>query len=150
MFTFDGRIGRGAWWGLSFLNLFLLVVGLFLAAIIFPPLTPLVYLLAVVSSWSIGTRRCHDLGWSGAMLLVGLVPLLGNLFLLVALGFVPGQDGPNRYGYKEGYVPQYIESPSGHPLNDPAASPSHLRRVSVVHPSLQDANDRAWQQSMQR
>lgn len=42
-------------------------------------------------------RRLHDRGRSGAFLLIGLLPILGVLFLLYELAS-PGTPGENRYG----------------------------------------------------
>jgi uncharacterized membrane protein YhaH (DUF805 family) len=43
------------------------------------------------------TQRCRDFGWSGWAVLIMLVPVVGILFYL-ALFFIPGTHGPNRYG----------------------------------------------------
>ncbi len=51
-------------------------------------LTPLVAVLV---------RRLHDVGWSGWWVFLGVVPVLGNLVLLV-LCSLPGSDGQNRFG----------------------------------------------------
>ena len=54
---------------------------------------------------SVQVRRCHDLGWSGWFLLgaaiLSALPGVGwliNLAFWIALGFVDGQSGPNRFG----------------------------------------------------
>lgn len=48
-----------------------------------------------------GVRRCHDLGWSGWVILIQLLPYVGWLagaVLFSAFAFVDGQPGPNRFG----------------------------------------------------
>jgi uncharacterized membrane protein YhaH (DUF805 family) len=42
-------------------------------------------------------RRCHDRNWSGAFLLVGLIPVV-HLWPLVELGLLDGAPGHNTYG----------------------------------------------------
>jgi uncharacterized membrane protein YhaH (DUF805 family) len=42
-------------------------------------------------------RRCHDRNWSGAFLLVGLIPVV-QLWPLVELGLLDGPPGDNAYG----------------------------------------------------
>ena len=51
--------------------------------------------------YAVQVRRCHDLGWSGWILLIELVPYVGwvaSLFFFCAFAFVDGQPGPNRFG----------------------------------------------------
>jgi uncharacterized membrane protein YhaH (DUF805 family) len=43
-------------------------------------------------------RRFHDLGHSGWMYLLGLVPYLGGIIIVAFMCF-PGVKGPNQYGY---------------------------------------------------
>ena len=42
--------------------------------------------------------RLHDLNLSGWYLLIGFIPLIGNLFSLYLL-FAPGNEDSNDYGY---------------------------------------------------
>jgi hypothetical protein len=42
-------------------------------------------------------QRCHDCDKSGWLVLLMLVPLL-NMFFALYLTFMPGTDGPNRFG----------------------------------------------------
>jgi hypothetical protein len=45
----------------------------------------------------IGVQRLHDIGWSGWLYLLALVPYLGGVFTLVIM-ILPGSAGANRYG----------------------------------------------------
>ncbi|KAA8712453.1 DUF805 domain-containing protein [Pseudomonas cannabina] len=45
----------------------------------------------------IGVQRLHDLGWSGWLLLLNLVPFVGTLFPFLIM-VLPGTQGPNQYG----------------------------------------------------
>lgn len=60
-------------------------------------LTLVLALATLVPSLAVSVRRLHDIGKSGWMLLIGLIPLLGALYLLF-LYVQPGAAGPNRYG----------------------------------------------------
>lgn len=57
----------------------------------------LLTLPVMVSSWAVAGQRCRDFGWTGWAVLITLIPYIGALFALAIL-FVPGNVGPNRYG----------------------------------------------------
>ncbi|MEM7170720.1 MAG: DUF805 domain-containing protein [Pseudomonadota bacterium] len=58
----------------------------------------IILLLAVaISACIVGAQRCRDFGWSGWAILLGLVPFVGLIFN-IALFFIPGTPGDNRYG----------------------------------------------------
>ena len=54
-------------------------------------------LAALIPSLAVGVRRLHDSGNSGWMMLVGLIPLVGGIWLLV-LFCQDSQPGANRWG----------------------------------------------------
>lgn len=57
-----------------------------------------VYALALlVPGIAVGVRRLHDIGNSGWMLLVGLIPLIGAIWLII-LFCKDSQPGANEYG----------------------------------------------------
>jgi uncharacterized membrane protein YhaH (DUF805 family) len=43
-------------------------------------------------------KRFHDRDKTGWWVLIGLIPLIGPLWLLIELGFLKGTDGANRFG----------------------------------------------------
>ena len=57
----------------------------------------LISLPIVVSSWTVGAQRCRDFGWTGWAMLITLIPYIGWIFAL-AIMFIPGNQGSNRYG----------------------------------------------------
>lgn len=57
----------------------------------------IVSIAAVVIGIFIGVQRLHDIGWSGWLLLVHLIPVVGSVFALLML-IIPGTQGVNRYG----------------------------------------------------
>lgn len=58
-----------------------------------------IYILAALYPiFSIYAKRWHDRDKSGWWSLIGLVPIIGGVWLLVELGILEGVRGPNRYG----------------------------------------------------
>ena len=57
----------------------------------------LIALIALVSALCIGVRRLHDLGKSGWLFLVVLVPILGAIYLLFLFTRL-GERAENRFG----------------------------------------------------
>jgi len=56
------------------------------------------YMLAVlIPGIAVGVRRLHDVGKSGWMILIGLIPLIGSIWLIV-LFCTDSQSGSNEYG----------------------------------------------------
>lgn len=54
-------------------------------------------LLVSVVAIQFSIKRLHDIGWSGWLLLISLVPVLGGIFQLLIL-LIPGSNSSNRYG----------------------------------------------------
>lgn len=107
-----GRIDRRTWWLQYALPVALLSVLALLADVAlgnstiegittgegYGAVVTTVGLLTLVPSVSGGATRLHDRGLPAWLLLIGLVPLLGQVALLVLTGFLRGDSGPNRYG----------------------------------------------------
>lgn len=103
LLSLDGRIGRSDYW-LRF-NLPVFVISFILAVVEGTAsggeagLLYLLFMLAVLwPSWTVGVKRCHDRDRSGWFMLIGLIPVVGSIWLLVELGFLRGTIGPNKYG----------------------------------------------------
>ena len=119
--SFEGRISRKPFW----LSLLVLVVAQWILFIIFgmvfgssmssmdPAMDPaevssmamtamipmwILVLLFLYPSLAVYTKRWHDRGKSGWWTLIGLVPIIGGLWLLIELGFLRGTEGPNQFG----------------------------------------------------
>ena len=57
-----------------------------------------IYALAMfIPGLAVGVRRLHDLGKSGWMLLIALIPLIGAIWLLVLM-VTDSQQGSNKWG----------------------------------------------------
>ena len=103
-FTTDGRIGRLRYlaWSmvlmLACLPLFGIAGGFFAASEILGGLLMVVVGIAVaVVGIMFGVQRLHDIGWSGWLLLVTLVPIVGGVFSLLMF-IIPGSTEANRFG----------------------------------------------------
>lgn len=49
-------------------------------------------------SLAVAVKRYHDRDKSGWWIFIVLVPLIGAIWYLVEVGFLPGTIGPNKYG----------------------------------------------------
>lgn len=103
-FTTDGRIGRLRYlaWSmvlmLACLPLFGIAGGFFAASEILGGLLMVVVGIGVaVVGIMFGVQRLHDIGWSGWLLLVTLVPIVGGVFSLLMF-IIPGSTAANRFG----------------------------------------------------
>jgi uncharacterized membrane protein YhaH (DUF805 family) len=97
VFSVSGRIGRARYiaYGIGFYVLFAFVaVGLGAALGGFGAVLAMVAWVAlIVIGFMLTIQRCHDFNMSGWLALLMLVPLANLVFL-----FIPGTDGPNRFG----------------------------------------------------
>jgi len=96
LFSAAGRIGRIRYLTYSMgISLLILVVGGILAALISPYLFVLAYVALFYAQFMLTIKRSHDFNTGGWLSLVLLVPIASLIFL-----FIPGTDGPNRFGNK--------------------------------------------------
>lgn len=97
--TFEGRAGRPEYWWFALFYLLAYVVAIVIDSALGTPFifTAIAILALVIPALSVGVRRLHDTDHSGWWYFIGLVPLIGGIWLLV-LQLQPGTDGPNRYG----------------------------------------------------
>jgi uncharacterized membrane protein YhaH (DUF805 family) len=98
--SFQGRVGRRTYWRFAAAP-----------ALAFTMLTVLFDLplrmgsfgftvCALLLCWvvlAVSVKRCHDRGRSGWFLLVKLIPIVGALWVLVDLGFLPAAEGAARF-----------------------------------------------------
>ena len=103
---FTGRSRRKEYWMFT-----LLAIGIYIVASIldriagvngmiagrYGPITALVALGLLVPSLAVSVRRLHDSDRSGWWLLLGLVPIVGEIIVLVFM-VLEGTRGANRFG----------------------------------------------------
>lgn len=93
---FKGRATRSEYW---FFVLFQIVVSMILSAIFGPDSVVVRVASAVflVPGLAAAWRRLHDIGKSGAFWFLNLIPVVGNIIVLVFL-CKPGERADNAYG----------------------------------------------------
>jgi len=103
--NFDGRISRQPFWigtlvlwaaSIALLILAGIIVGSASTAMMLIQLV--IGLAFLVPSLAVAVKRFHDRDKSGWWVLIIFIPLIGFIWYLVELGFLPGTPGPNRFG----------------------------------------------------
>lgn len=61
------------------------------------PVTSMFSLVMIIPNLSVTVRRLHDIGKSGWFIFIGLIPVIGSIWLLVLM-FKNSQSGTNEYG----------------------------------------------------
>jgi uncharacterized membrane protein YhaH (DUF805 family) len=102
LFAFEGRIGRKAYWfGAVILfaaSLAASILDWIVAGTMDGTFSMVAGLVALVAGLAISVKRWHDRDKSGWWVLIALVPLIGWIWAIVENGFLPGTQGPNRFG----------------------------------------------------
>lgn len=97
LFSASGRIGRARYiaygFGLYLLSMLAGVVGARLFGEIGAVLATVAWVAMAVLGVMLTVQRCHDFNVTGWLALLIVVPLANLVFL-----FIPGTDGPNRFG----------------------------------------------------
>jgi uncharacterized membrane protein YhaH (DUF805 family) len=102
---FSGRARRSEYWYFVLFNMIFAIVAVVLDNILgtaiegvgYGPIYGLYVLAVLVPGLAVAVRRLHDVGKSGWMFLIVLIPLIGAIWLLV-LGFTDSQPGTNKWG----------------------------------------------------
>jgi uncharacterized membrane protein YhaH (DUF805 family) len=103
----EGRVNRKQFW--LWLVLPLTVIGVLLALVDIATgnynpetgiglFTGIFALLTLIPTIIVYIKRFHDRDKSGWWVLIGLIPVIGVIWLLIELGFLKGTPGPNRFG----------------------------------------------------
>jgi putative ABC transport system permease protein len=133
-FSFKGRIPRSTFWLHAILVLDIVLYAVVLAGllvylglgalvdsgldkttgaslqILTVVITVIAYLIVLFSGIALSVKRCHDRNRSGWFLLIALIPVLGSIWYLIELGFLPGTRGDNRFGRDPLQIEQDIRS----------------------------------------
>ena len=99
--TFTGRARRSEYWYFVLFHILaaftLMLADLAVLKNEVPFLTIIYILGSVVPSLALIVRRLHDIGKSGWFYFVGLIPIIGGIWLIV-LYCTDSEVGPNQYG----------------------------------------------------
>lgn len=102
---FNGRARRTEYWMFVLFNTIFIIVAIILDNILGTAIEDVgyglfyfLYALAVlIPSLAVAVRRLHDIGKSGWMILISLIPIIGGIWLLVLL-VTNSNPGENEYG----------------------------------------------------
>ena len=102
---FSGRARRSEYWYFALFNMIFAicamildnVLGIALEGIGYGPLYLLYVLAMFIPGVAVLVRRLHDVGKSGWMYFIVLIPIIGAIWLIVLL-FTESQEGENKWG----------------------------------------------------
>jgi uncharacterized membrane protein YhaH (DUF805 family) len=98
--VFSGRSQRAEYWYFFLFNVIISIALAIISTVIGDDssILRMLYGLAVlIPGIAVSVRRLHDVGKSGWMLLIGLIPLIGAIWLLVLM-VTDSNPGDNKYG----------------------------------------------------
>lgn len=118
---FSGRARRKEYWMFTLFNSLFLIIAIILDNVLGTAIEDVgygllyfLYALAVlVPGLAVSVRRLHDVGKSGWMILISLIPIIGAIWLLVLM-VTDSNPGDNQYG----------PNPKGNNTNDSAINSS--------------------------
>jgi len=91
--AFEGRAGRPEFWWFMLFQ-FLVTLAISFVSQTLAGLASLALLLPIIAAQA---RRLHDIGKSGWLMLIGLIPLIGWI-IVIYWSVQPGAQGANEYG----------------------------------------------------
>ena len=140
-FSFDGRIGRRTFW-LAYGALLsisgIIAGGAFVSEEIAGIRTPFEVIFSLwlpfflTSSLALQLKRWHDRGKPEVMILLPLTPVIGYLWAIIELGFLPGTRGFNRYDSRSPPPEGTATEEAGYNLLDRATQLEIDGRVSAA------------------
>jgi len=99
--NFEGRARRSEYWWFALANSIVSYLANLIGGLISPTvalvLCAIVGLALLLPGLGAGVRRLHDIGKSGWMLLIALIPIVGAIILIVWFA-KDGDRNPNQYG----------------------------------------------------
>ncbi len=103
--SYQGRISRSTFWQYTWPFFAILLILACVDGMAFGISGEQGFLLSLASFvlliplWRLCVKRCHDRNHSGIYLyLVGMIPVIGYLWLVVELGLLEGTHGRNSFG----------------------------------------------------
>jgi len=102
---FSGRARRKEYWMFALFNMIFIIVAMILDNILGLTVGELPYgvfyflyaLDVLIPGLAVSVRRLHDVGKSGWMILIALIPIVGAIWLLVLM-VTDSNPGENQYG----------------------------------------------------
>lgn len=137
LFTFKGRLSKGAYWLASLFywsTFYVLFNALWFG--IGPKSTFIIYPLLFWAIIATSAKRLHDTGKSGYWLSVALIPVIGPLWLIYHLGFRKGNYTSNKYGRVPGTAPDYHKNDEGKEIPHLKTEERIIDDVTKLNPVL--------------
>ena len=137
LFTFNGRLSKGAFWLVSLFywctfyvlyNLLCFTIGENATFILYP------LLFWIIAATSV--KRLHDQDYSGYWLFIVLIPVIGPLWLTWRLGFKKGNYTANEYGSVPGSAPDYLKNDEGREIPHLKTDERIIDDVTRLNPVL--------------
>ncbi|MEI7689080.1 MAG: DUF805 domain-containing protein [Candidatus Nomurabacteria bacterium] len=102
---FSGRARRAEYWYFYLFNILFLIasmvadnlLGIKIGGSNIGPVYIMYALFAIIPTFSVSIRRLHDIGKSGWMLLISIIPLVGGIWMLILM-IRDSNPGDNEYG----------------------------------------------------
>jgi uncharacterized membrane protein YhaH (DUF805 family) len=102
---FSGRARRKEYWMFALFNMIFIIVAMILDNVLGLTVGGLPYglfyflyaLVILIPGLAVSVRRLHDIGKSGWMILISLIPIVGGIWLLVLM-LTDSNPGDNEYG----------------------------------------------------
>lgn len=103
--NFNGRARRKEYWMFTLFNIIFggiamildSVFGIAIEGVGYGPLYGVYVLVLFIPGLAVAVRRLHDIGKSGWMLLIALIPVIGAIWILVLM-VTDSNPGENLYG----------------------------------------------------
>ena len=103
--SLEGRIGRQSYWMGVLAMAVIGVVASLLDVMLgtmndygYGIISGLAGLVMIYPAIVLYAKRWHDRNKSGWWSLIGIIPVIGGIWMLIELGFLKGTTGPNEYG----------------------------------------------------
>ncbi|MBT3588006.1 MAG: DUF805 domain-containing protein [Flavobacteriaceae bacterium] len=103
--NFNGRARRKEYWMFTLFNIIFggiamildSVFGIAIEGVGYGPLYGVYVLVLFIPGLAVAVRRLHDIGKSGWMILIALIPVIGAIWILVLM-LTDSKLGKNQYG----------------------------------------------------
>ena len=105
LFSFEGRIPRRVFWGITLLNIFVFYLAVFALIVLLGEdsmeadlVILILYIPMIWISLAVTVKRWHDRDKSGWWILIQLIPIVGPIWAFIETGCLRGTIGSNQYG----------------------------------------------------
>ena len=104
--SFQGRINRAKWWAGIGVTVVIMIIAMIIDNLLGTTFQNLPYgfvyaivgIIFIYFGIALYAKRWHDRNKSGWWTLIGIVPIIGGIWILVELGILEGTKGANQYG----------------------------------------------------